>query len=149
MQWLHWDQQFFVRRVLGVFLQFYHCRSWKTKSQGFELSDNLAGRFLMPLAVLFYLRVLCGDKSVNVIQRWEGLRFDVKRQVINSSITPHSPPPHPKFIILGKWRTNPCKALERERSLLRLINTVKSVLQQFSQYTVHDRNSFNWVNFIA
>lgn len=73
------------------------------------------------------------------------LSFDVLWQVMNSSVTP----PHPKFMLLGKGTAGPRKAQERERSLLRLINTVKSVLQQFSQYAGHDRSSFNGVHFTA
>lgn len=86
------------------------------------------------------LNVLCGDKKLS---EWGGRRFDVKCQVTNSNISPQSPPPHPKFIILGGSGEQIPVRLMRERSLLHLINTVKSVLQQFSQYVVHDRNSFN------
>lgn len=74
MRWLQGGQQFSVHRVLGGFLPFSHCRLWKTKSQGFELSDSLAGRFLMPLAVLLGLERFVWREN----QGWGGLRFDVK-----------------------------------------------------------------------
>lgn len=87
---------------------------WKTKSQGFELSDNPASRFLMPLAILLGLECFVWREIVRVVQQWGGLRYDVKHQVINSDISPHLPSPKPKLIILGKWGTNPYKAHERK-----------------------------------
>lgn len=54
-----------------------------------------------------------------------------------------------KLHYVRKYRTAVCKAHEKKRSLLHLINTVKSTLEQFSQYTVHDQNSLNGVHFIS
>lgn len=101
---------------------------------------RLAGIFLMPLAVLLGFECFCVEEKKNYQsgQQWGGLNLmsDLKLQILILP-SPTSIPTSPSKVhyILRNGEQTPVRFM-RERSLSHLINTVKSILQRFSQYVV-------------
>lgn len=121
MQWLQWGQQFFVHRVLGVFLQFtVDCGKPSTKVLSF--SDDLAARLLVPLAPWTWMfeRELSEQSSSR-----EGLDLvsNIMLQIPALPPTPPPPPPNSTHLtiqssLFGKWRKNPYKVHKGKKNSL-------------------------------
>lgn len=124
---------------------------WKTKSQGFELSDHLARRFLMPLELFSDLTALCGEKlsEWSISGKGLGVIANIKLQIPILASASHLAA-QTKVLYIKEMENKSLLSLLRERSWLQLTNTVQCILPT-AKPVVHCARpkSFNRVNFIA